>query len=103
MKVTDEKLTVLSFLRFSRNVFGQEMLVFHILILIHKGAKLYSQRRENLKIMNSAPELKRIFYSFNLKLNATAVVLIRCQIILNYRIHKLQNYRKVTQIRITCQ
>ena len=57
MKVTGEQSTVLSFLGFSRNVFGQKLLVYHILILIHRGAKLYSQRRADLKILNSAPGL----------------------------------------------
>ena len=57
MEVTGERSTVLSFLGFSRNVSGQKLLVYHILILIHRGAKLYSQRRANLKILNSAPEL----------------------------------------------
>ena len=36
---------------------GKKLLVYHILILIHRGAKLYSQRRANLKILNSAPGL----------------------------------------------
>ena len=40
MKVTGEQLTVLRFLGFSRNVSGQKLLVYHILILIHRGAKL---------------------------------------------------------------
>ena len=57
MRVTGEQSTVLSFLGFSRNVSGQNLLVYHILILIHRGAKLYSQRRANLKILNSAPGL----------------------------------------------
>ena len=56
MKV-GEQSTVLSFLGFSRNVSGQKLLVYNILILIHRGAKLYSQRRANLKILNSAPGL----------------------------------------------
>ena len=51
MKVTGEQSTVLSFLGFSRNVSGQKLIVYHILILIHRGAKLYSQRRVNLKIL----------------------------------------------------
>ena len=55
MKVTGEQTTVLSFLGFSWNVSGQNSLVCRILILIHRGAKLYSQRRANLKILNSAP------------------------------------------------
>ena len=54
MKVTGEQSTVLSSLGFSRNVSGQKLLVYHILILIHRGVKLYSQRRANLKILNSA-------------------------------------------------
>ena len=58
MKVTGEQSTVLSFLGFSRNVSGQKLLVYHILILIHRAAKLYSQREANLKILNSAPGLK---------------------------------------------
>ena len=58
MKVTSEQSTVLSFLGFSRNVFGQKLLVYHILILIHRAAKLYSQRRANLKSLNLAPGLK---------------------------------------------
>ena len=41
MKVTGEQLTVFSFLGFSWNVSGQKLLVIHILILIHRGAKLY--------------------------------------------------------------
>ena len=57
MKVTGEQWTILHFLRLSRNVSGQNLLVYHILILIHKGAKLYPQRRANLKILNSAPGL----------------------------------------------
>ena len=59
MKVTGEQSTVLSFLGFSRNVSGQKLLehVYHILIVIHRGAKLYSQRRANLKILTSAPGL----------------------------------------------
>ena len=52
-KVTCEQSTVLSFLGF----FGQKLLAYHILILIHRGAKLYSQRRANLKILKSAPGL----------------------------------------------
>ena len=60
MKVTGEQSTVLSFLGFSRNVSGQKLLVYHILILIHRGAKLYSQRRANLKILNSAPGLEGV-------------------------------------------
>ena len=59
MKVTGEQSIILSFLGFSRNVSGQKLLVYHILILIHRGAKLYSQRRANLKILNSAPGLDR--------------------------------------------
>ena len=59
MKATCEQSTVLSFLRFSRNISGQTLLVYHILILIHRGAKLYSQKRANLKILNSAPGLFR--------------------------------------------
>ena len=57
MEVTGEQSTVLSFLGFSRNVSGQKLLVYHILILNRRGAKLYSQRRANLKIFNSAPGL----------------------------------------------
>ena len=57
MKVTGEQSTVLSFLGFSRNVSGQKLLVYHILILINRGANLYSQRRANLEILNSAPGL----------------------------------------------
>ena len=57
MKVTGEQSTVLRFLGFSRNVSWQKMLVYHILILIHRNAKLNSQRRANLKILNSAPGL----------------------------------------------
>ena len=57
MKATGEQSTVLSFLGLSRNVSGQKLLVYHILILIHRGAKLYSQRRAILKILNSAPGL----------------------------------------------
>ena len=57
MKVTGEQSTVLIFFGFSRNISGQKMLVYHILILIHRGAKLYSQRRAILKILNSAPGL----------------------------------------------
>ena len=49
MKVTGEQSTVLSFLGFSRNVSGQNLLVYHIVILIHRGAKLYSQKRANLR------------------------------------------------------
>ena len=60
MKVTGEQSTVLSFLAFSRNVSRQKLLVYHILILIHKGAKLYSQRRANHKILISAPGLEVI-------------------------------------------
>ena len=41
MKVTGEQSTVLSFLGFSWNVPGQKLLVYHILILIHRDAKLY--------------------------------------------------------------
>ena len=59
MKVTGEQSTVLSFLGFIRNVSGQKLLVYHILILIHRGAKLYSQRRANLKILKWAPGLWR--------------------------------------------
>ena len=57
VKVTSEQSTVLSFFGFSWNVSGQKLLVYYILILIHRGAKLYSQRRANLKILNSAPGL----------------------------------------------
>ena len=57
MKVKDEQSTVLSFLGFSGNVSGQKLLVYHILILIHRGVKLYTERRANLKILNSAPGL----------------------------------------------
>ena len=57
MEVTGEQSTVLRFLGFSRNVSWQKLLVYHILILIYRGAKLYSQRRANLKILNSAPGL----------------------------------------------
>ena len=60
MKVTGEQSTVLSFLGFSRNVSRQKLLGYHILILIHRGAKLYSQRRANLKILNSAPGLSSL-------------------------------------------
>ena len=61
MKVTGEQSIVLSFLGFSQNVSGQKLLVYLILILIHMGAKLYSQRRANLKTLNSAPGLFRPF------------------------------------------
>ena len=61
MKVTGEQSTVLSFLGFSRNVSGQTLLVYNILILIHRGAKLYSQRRANLKILNSTPGLNIVW------------------------------------------
>ena len=62
MKVTGEQSIVLSFLGFSRNVSGQKLLVYNILILIHRGGKLYSQRRANFKILNSAPGLyPRVF------------------------------------------
>ena len=47
----------MSRLGFSRNVSGQKLLVYHIFVLIHRGAKLYSQRRANLNILNSAPGL----------------------------------------------
>ena len=57
MKVIGEQSTVFSFLGFSRNVSGQKLLVYHVLILIHRAAKLYSQRRSNLKILDSAPGL----------------------------------------------
>ena len=60
VKVTGVQSTVLSFLGFSRNVSGQKLLVYHILILIHRGAKLYSQERANLKILNSAPGLNHL-------------------------------------------
>ena len=53
MKVTGEQSTVSSFLGFSRNVSGQELLVYHIVSLIIRDAKLYSQRN----ILNSAPGL----------------------------------------------
>ena len=49
MKVTGERSTVLRFLRFSRNVSGQKLLAYHVLILIHRGAKLYSQRERTLQ------------------------------------------------------
>ena len=62
MKATGEQSTVLSFLGFSRNVSGQKLLVYHIPIWIHRGAKLYSQRRANLKILNSAPGLCWTFW-----------------------------------------
>ena len=39
MKITGEQSTVFRFLGFSRNVSGQKLLVYHILILIHRGAK----------------------------------------------------------------
>ena len=58
MKITGEQSTVFSFLGFSQNVSGQKLLVYHIFILIHRGAKLYSERRANLKILNSAPGLE---------------------------------------------
>ena len=51
-------MTILSFLGFSQNVFEQKLLVYHNLILIHMDVNLYSQRRENLKLWNSAPGLK---------------------------------------------
>ena len=58
MKVTGEQSTVcICFLGFSRNVSGQKLLVYHILILILRGAKLYSQRRANRNILNPAPGL----------------------------------------------
>ena len=57
MKVTGKQSIILSFLGFSRYVSWQKLLVYHILILIHRGAKLYSQRRANLKILNLAPGL----------------------------------------------
>ena len=57
MKVTGERSTVLRFLGFSRNVSGHKLLVYHVLILIHRSAKLYSQKRANLAILNSAPGL----------------------------------------------
>ena len=57
MKVTGEQSTVLRSLGFSLNVSGQKLLVYHILILIHRDARRYSPRRANLKILNSAPEL----------------------------------------------
>ena len=69
MKVTGEQSTVLSFLRFSRNVSGQKLLVYHILILIQRGVKLYSWRRAKLKILNSAPGIEvPIFVIINIKL-----------------------------------
>ena len=64
MKVTGEQSIVWSFLGFSRNVSGQKLLVYHFLILIHSGAKLYSQRRANLKILNSAPRLLLLLFFF---------------------------------------
>ena len=57
MKVTGEQSAVLSFLGFSRNVSMQKLLGYRILILIHRCAKLYPQRRHNLKLLNSAPKL----------------------------------------------
>ena len=71
MKVTGKQLTVLSFLGYSRNVSGQKLLVYHILILIHMGAKLYSQRRANLKLLNSAPGLSSESGSFESYLNVS--------------------------------
>ena len=41
MKVTGEQLTVLRIFGFSRNVSGQKLSVYNILILIHGSAKLY--------------------------------------------------------------
>ena len=69
MEVTGEQSTVLSFLGFSRNVSGQKLIVYHILILIHRGAKLYSQRKANLKILNSAPGLSSELSSIHCKKN----------------------------------
>ena len=66
MKVTGEQSTVLSFLGFSRNVSGQNLLAYHIVSLIHRGAKLYSQKRANFKILNSAPELEDSTAQFSL-------------------------------------
>ena len=57
MKVTGEQSIVFSFLGFFQNVSGQKLLVYHILILFHRGAKPYSQRRANLKTLNSVPGL----------------------------------------------
>ena len=60
-KVTGEQSAVLSFLGFSRNVSGQKLLGYHSLVFINRGAKLYSQRRANLKILILAPGLKTTF------------------------------------------
>ena len=63
MKVTGEQLAVLRSLGFSRNVSGQKLLVYHILILNHRGAKLYYWRRANIKILKSAPGLLHVHVS----------------------------------------
>ena len=79
MKVTGEQSTVLSFLGFSQNVSGQKLLVYHILILIHRGAKLYSQMKANLKILNSAPGLEVYLY-FYLTADSLTKVLQKCSL-----------------------
>ena len=43
MKVTVKQSILLSFLGFSWNASRQNFLVYHILILIRRGTKLYSQ------------------------------------------------------------
>ena len=49
MKATGEQSTVLSFLGFSRNVFGQKLLVYHILILIHRVSNSTLKGERTLK------------------------------------------------------
>ena len=46
MKVTGEQSIVLSFLGFSRNVCGQKLFVYHLLILIHRCQTLLSKESE---------------------------------------------------------